>query len=157
MHNNNTSDPDDNESKVKTLRRPRRVKQGPEARPRPRHRCGSTNRRLQNMALQNEGERGMDESTSPTMDAAKRADNAVRDTARTYLRKFGVNLDLEKIEQSVRDKPLPSAAIAAAAGFIIGGGMATRPAVVILALFGRKAAKETATNFMTGMVRARTR
>ena len=109
------------------------------------------------MALQNEGERGMDESTSPVMDAAKKADNAVRDTARTYLRKFGVNLDLENIEQSVRDKPLPSAAIAAAAGFIIGGGMATRPAVAILALLGRKAARETATNFMTGMVRARTR
>jgi ElaB/YqjD/DUF883 family membrane-anchored ribosome-binding protein len=109
------------------------------------------------MALQNEGERDMDESTSPTMDAGKRADNAVRDTARTYLRKFGVNLDLDKIEKSIRDKPLPSAAVAAAAGFIIGGGMATRPAVAILALFGRKAARETATNFMTGMVRARTR
>ena len=109
------------------------------------------------MALQNEGERGMDKSTSPVMDAAKKADNAVRDTARTYLRKFGVNLDLEKLEQSIREKPLPSATIAAAAGFIIGGGMATRPAVAILALFGRKAAKETATNFMTDMVRARTR
>jgi ElaB/YqjD/DUF883 family membrane-anchored ribosome-binding protein len=108
------------------------------------------------MTLQNEGERSMGESMSPTMGAAKRADNAVRDTARTYLRKFGVNLDLEKIEKSIRDKPLPSAAIAAAAGFIIGGGLATRPAVAILALFGRKAAKETATNFMTGMVRART-
>jgi 1,4-dihydroxy-2-naphthoyl-CoA synthase len=86
------------------------------------------------------------------MDAAKKADNAVRDTARTYLRKFGVNLDLEQIEKSIRDKPLPSVAIAAAAGFIIGGGMATRPAVAILALFVRKAAKETATNLMTGMV-----
>jgi hypothetical protein len=58
------------------------------------------------MALQNEGERGMGESTSPVMDAAKKADNAVRDTARTYLRKFGVNLDLEKLEQSIRDKPV---------------------------------------------------
>jgi 1,4-dihydroxy-2-naphthoyl-CoA synthase len=86
------------------------------------------------------------------MDAVKKADNAVRDTARTYLRKFGVNLDLEQIEKSIRDKPLPSVAIAAAAGFIIGGGMATRPAVAILALFVRKAAKETATNLMTGMV-----
>ena len=108
------------------------------------------------MALQNEGERGMGESTSPVMDAAKKADNAVRDTACTYLGTFGVNLDLEKIEKSIRDKPLPSAAIAAGAGFIIGGGLATRPAVAILALFGRKAAKETATNFMTSMVRART-
>jgi hypothetical protein len=44
------------------------------------------------MALQNESERSMDESMSPIMDAAEKADNAVRDTARTHLRKFGVNL-----------------------------------------------------------------
>jgi 1,4-dihydroxy-2-naphthoyl-CoA synthase len=91
------------------------------------------------------------------MDAAKKADRAVRDTARTYLEKFGVKLDLEQIERSIRDKPLPSAAIAAAAGFIIGGGLATRAAAPILALFARAAAQETATNFMTGMVRTRTR
>jgi ElaB/YqjD/DUF883 family membrane-anchored ribosome-binding protein len=109
------------------------------------------------MAEQNESEHRMDESTSPIMDAAKKADSAVRDTASTYLRKFGINLDLEQMEKSIRDKPLLSAAIAAAAGFIIGGGMATRPGVAILALFGRKAAKETASNLMTGMVRARTR
>jgi ElaB/YqjD/DUF883 family membrane-anchored ribosome-binding protein len=106
---------------------------------------------------QNDGERRMNESTSTTMDAAKKADRAVRDTARTYLDKFGVKLDLEQIEKSIRDKPLPSAAIAAAAGFIIGGGLATRAAAPILALFARAAAQETATNFMTGMVRTRTR
>jgi ElaB/YqjD/DUF883 family membrane-anchored ribosome-binding protein len=107
------------------------------------------------MALQDEDENSVDESTSPIMDAAKKADNAVRDTARTYLRRFGVNVDLEQIERSIRDKPLRSAAIAAGAGFVIGGGMAIRPAVALLALFGRKAAKETATNLMAGMVRAR--
>jgi|SRR5229473_2706614 ElaB/YqjD/DUF883 family membrane-anchored ribosome-binding protein len=106
---------------------------------------------------QNEGERSVDESTSPTMDAAKKADRAVRDTAQTYLEKFGVKLDLEQIEKSIRDKPLPSVAIAAAAGFIIGGGLATRLAAPILALSARAAAKETATNLMTGMVRTRTR
>lgn len=46
-------------------------------------------------------------------------------------------------------------AIAAAAGFIVGGGMAVRPAVAIFALLGSKVAKETATNFMTGMVTAK--
>jgi 1,4-dihydroxy-2-naphthoyl-CoA synthase len=91
------------------------------------------------------------------MDAAKKADRAVRDTAQTYLEKFGVKLDLEQIEKSIRDKPLPSVAIAAAAGFIIGGGLATRLAAPILALSARAAAKETATNLMTGMVRTRTR
>jgi hypothetical protein len=104
------------------------------------------------MTLENESEHSIGESTSPVIDAAKRADNAVRDTARTCLRRFGINLDLEQMERSICDRPLRSAAIAAAAGFIIGGGMATRPAVAILALFVRKAAKETATNLMTGMV-----
>jgi ElaB/YqjD/DUF883 family membrane-anchored ribosome-binding protein len=106
---------------------------------------------------QHEGERRMDESTNPTMDAAKKADRAVRDTARTYLEQFGLKLDMEQLEKSIRDKPLPSAAIAAAAGFIIGGGLATRLAAPILALFAREAAKETATNLMTGMVGTRTR
>jgi hypothetical protein len=46
---------------------------------------------------QNEGERRMDESGCPTMNAAKKADRAVRDTARAYLEKiwgqarFGAN------------------------------------------------------------------
>ena len=62
-----------------------------------------------------------------------------------------------QIENSIRDRPLRSMAVAAAAGFIVGGGMATRPGVAILALFGRTAVKETATNLMTGMVRARER
>ena len=65
------------------------------------------------MALENESER-TDESMSPITDAAKKADRAVRDTARTYLERLGIKLDLEQIEKSIRDKPLPSAAIAAA-------------------------------------------
>jgi hypothetical protein len=72
-------------------------------------------------------------------------------------RRFGINLDIVQIENSIRDRPLRSMAVAAAAGFIVGGGMATRPGVAILALFGRTAVKETATNLMTGMVRARER
>jgi hypothetical protein len=105
------------------------------------------------MSIQNEREGSIDESTSPIVDAAKSADNAVRETARTYLRKFGLNLDLEQVEKSIRDKRIPSAAIAAATGFIIGGGLTTRPAMAILLLFGRKAAKQTAANLVSGMVR----
>jgi ElaB/YqjD/DUF883 family membrane-anchored ribosome-binding protein len=109
------------------------------------------------MTLGNESDQSTDEATSTIMDATKRTDNALRDTARTYLRKFGFNLDIVQIENSIRDKPLRSTAIAAAAGFIVGGGMATRPGVAILALFGRKVAEETAANLMTGMVRAQGR
>ena len=109
------------------------------------------------MTLENESDQSTDETTSPIMHATKRTDNALRDTARTYLRRFGINLDIVQIENSIRDRPLRSIAIAAAAGFIVGGGMATRPGVAILAMFGRTAVKETATNLMTGMVRARER
>jgi ElaB/YqjD/DUF883 family membrane-anchored ribosome-binding protein len=105
------------------------------------------------MTRENESEHSVGESTSPVIDAAKRADNAVRDTVRTYLRRFGIDLDLEQMERSIRDRPLRSVAITAAAGFIIGGGVATRPGGAILALFVRKAAIETASNLMTGMVR----
>jgi ElaB/YqjD/DUF883 family membrane-anchored ribosome-binding protein len=109
------------------------------------------------MPVENDSEQRTDEPTSPIMDAAKRTDNAIRDTVRTSLRKFGVNLDIMQIENSIRDRPLRSMAIAAAAGFIVGGGMATQPGVAILALFGRRVAEETAANLMTGMVRARAR
>jgi ElaB/YqjD/DUF883 family membrane-anchored ribosome-binding protein len=94
-----------------------------------------------------------DEATSPTMDALKRTDNAIRDTARTYLGKFGVNLDIVRVETSIRERPLRFTAIAATAGFIVGGGMTTRPGVAILALFGRKVVTETAANLITGMAR----
>jgi ElaB/YqjD/DUF883 family membrane-anchored ribosome-binding protein len=70
------------------------------------------------------------------MDVAKRADDAVKETTGAYLRRFGFNLDLEQTEKSIRDRPRISVAIAAAAGFVIGGGTATRPAPAILALLG---------------------
>jgi hypothetical protein len=35
---------------------------------------------------------------------------------------------------------------------IVGGGLATRPGLAMLILFGRMAAKETAVNFVTEMV-----
>src|ERR1700675_1458818 len=109
------------------------------------------------MTLENESDQRTDEATSPIMDASKRTDNALRDTARTYLRKFGFNLDIVQIENSIRDKPLRSRTIGASGGFIGGGGMGTRPGFASLVLFGRIVVKETAANLMTGMVRARER
>jgi hypothetical protein len=72
-----------------------------------------------------------------------------------YLRKVGLNLDLEQVEKSIRDKPLPSAAIAAAADFILGGGMATRPGLAILAFLAWRVAKDTASNLVTAMIHGR--
>jgi hypothetical protein len=87
------------------------------------------------------------------MDAAKRADHAIRETTTTYLKQVRVDLDFQQIEKSICEKPLTSAGIAAGAGFILGGGMATRPALALLATFGRKAARNTAACLVTGMLK----
>jgi ElaB/YqjD/DUF883 family membrane-anchored ribosome-binding protein len=107
------------------------------------------------MSRRSESEDVMDESTSAIADITKKADDAVRDTARTYLTRFGVKIDLEKIEKSIRHKPLRSAGIATGAGFVIGGGMTTRPGVALLAFFSWIAAKDAATHLLTCMLRAR--
>jgi hypothetical protein len=39
----------------------------------------------------------------PTTDTGRKASIAIKDTVRTYLSKFGINLDLEEIEKSIRD------------------------------------------------------
>lgn len=109
------------------------------------------------MGLEKENERHIEESVSSIGKGTKKADEALRDTAQGYLNRFGIGLDLRQVEKSIRDKPLSSAAIAGAAGFILGGGMAIRPAAAILVLLGRQAAKETATNLMTGMMRRQSR
>ena len=86
------------------------------------------------------------------MNTAQTADNAIKETAATYMRNVGVDLNFERLERSIREKPLAAAGLAAGAGFILGGGMATRPALALLALFGRKAARDTAASFMKSMV-----
>jgi hypothetical protein len=87
----------------------------------------------------------------------RKADTAIKDTAEVYLKKFGVNLDLDQMEKWICDNPLRTTMIAAASGYILGGGMATRPGVAILALLGRKAAKETATQLVGGRISSRAR
>jgi hypothetical protein len=86
------------------------------------------------------------------MNTAQTADNAIKETAATYMRNVGVDLNFERLERSIREKPLAAAGLAAGAGFILGGGMATRPALALLALFGRKAARDTTASFMKSMV-----
>jgi len=108
------------------------------------------------MDEENKNERSMDKSTNTIADAAKMAHNAVGETFHTYLKKIGVNLDLPQVEKSIRDKPLSAVGIAAAAGFVVAGGLTTRPAMAILLLFGRKAAEQTAANLMSDMVQTRT-
>ena len=98
------------------------------------------------MAITKESERGV------RLSAAK-ADRALEDAAQNFLRKNGINFDLRKVEKSIRDNPGYSAAIAASAGFVVGGGMATPPGLAILFLFGRTAARAIAMDFIASIVR----
>ena len=100
-----------------------------------------------------ESERDFNESVTPVRKVAEKTDRAIVNTAQRYLNRRGVNFDLRQLEKTIRDKPLSAAALAATAGFIFGGGLATRPGLAMLLLFGRMAAKETAVNLVTDMVR----
>lgn len=99
------------------------------------------------MTTEDRTDRDFDEYTSDG--AVSKADRAIRDTAQKYLNRSGIKIDLRQIEKSIREQPVRSAAIAAAAGFVVAGGMVTRLGVATLALFGRQAARETATNFIS--------
>ena len=59
-------------------------------------------------------------------------------------------MNIDETEDFIRDKPIVSAGIAAAAGFIVGGGLTSRAGVALLFLFGRKLAGELTTNLLFG-------
>jgi ElaB/YqjD/DUF883 family membrane-anchored ribosome-binding protein len=103
--------------------------------------------------MRTEDERDVNESRPPIKKVAEKTDRAIVNTAQRYLNRRGVDFDLRRLEKTIRDKPLSAAAIAATAGFIFGGGLATRPGLAMLMLLGRMAAKETAVNFVTEVVR----
>jgi len=104
--------------------------------------------------MRKEDEREMSESSTPVKKVAEKTDRAIVNTAQRYLNRRGVDFDLRQLERTIREKPLSAAALAATVGFIVGGGLATRPGLAMLILFGRMAAKETSVNFVTEMVRA---
>jgi ElaB/YqjD/DUF883 family membrane-anchored ribosome-binding protein len=93
-----------------------------------------------------ESENVVEKPAASVIEAAKTADRALRDTAQKYLDAAGAKVELKDIEEKISIRPLFYFGIAAAAGFILGGGMAARPGVVLLGLIGRRAARQTATN-----------
>jgi len=103
--------------------------------------------------MRTEDESTSSESVTPVKKMAEKTDRAIVDTAQKYLRRRGVDFDLRQVEKTIREKPLSAAALAATAGFIVGGGLATRPGLAMLLLFGRMAARETAVDLVTGLVR----
>jgi hypothetical protein len=100
-----------------------------------------------------ENERDLSEAVTPVRRVAEKTDRAIVNTAQRYLNRRGIDFDLRQLEKTIRDKPLFAAALAATAGFIFGGGLATRPGLAMLMLFARMAAKETVVNLVTEMVR----
>jgi hypothetical protein len=85
--------------------------------------------------------------------AAKTANKGIDETARKYLAAAGIKVDLEDIQNRIRDRPLFYLAIAAGVGFVAGGGMASKWGLALLGMAGRRAAAETATNFGRQMLR----
>jgi len=55
------------------------------------------------------------------------------------------------VSDFVRDEPLTALAIAAAAGFVLGGGVNRRVGRVILTIVGRIALQSVATSLITGI------
>lgn len=85
------------------------------------------------------------ESNVSAAEVPKMANRAVKDTAQKYLNAAGIKIDLADIEGKLRDRALFSLGIAASIGFILGGGLATKPGVMLLGLLGRTAVRQTAT------------
>lgn len=80
-----------------------------------------------------------------------KADRALRDTARSYLAKTPIQIDVDQIESAIRLYPLQLMGVALALGFVA-GKLARGTGVVILAALGRSVARETAGNFARRLV-----
>jgi len=82
---------------------------------------------------------------------AEKAWTAIRAATQRLLEDRGVKLNLA--EGYIRDKPLVSTAIAAASGFVVGGGLTTRPGVALFFLLSRRMVSEIASNLVLGAIR----
>jgi hypothetical protein len=96
-----------------------------------------------------------DETAGRAKGTTKNVENAFRDTLQSYLDRAGIKFDMRALEENIVGKPLVAAGIAAAGGFILGGGMATSLGKAMLSLVGRKAARDTASTFVSGVVKAK--
>jgi hypothetical protein len=88
----------------------------------------------------NESQRWSDSEDKNSL--GRRAEQAIKRTARRYITKAHLRIDLAQEEHAIRSKPLESVAIAASLGFILGGGVTTRLGIVALGTFGYRVFRE---------------
>ena len=103
----------------------------------------------------NDNDQRHEDMNADRCDSTGGADRALRDTAQKFIDRAEMPVDLKKVEQNIHDQPFRAAVIAAAAGFVFGGGLVTRPGLALLALFLRRAAQETMTTMVSGKFAAR--
>jgi len=97
-----------------------------------------------------------EESIVSAAGVAETANRAMEDTVQEYLGAVGIRVNLEDIENNIRDNPLFYLAFATGAGFLLGGGMETKMGSALLGLLVHKLAAETATNFGREILRQAT-
>jgi hypothetical protein len=88
-----------------------------------------------------------EETIASAVGATGKANRAMKETAQKYLDMARIKVNLDDIEEKISGQPLLYLALATSAGFILGGGMGTNIGIMLLGLFSRRAAAETATNF----------
>jgi hypothetical protein len=88
-----------------------------------------------------------EESIASAAGTTSKANRAMKETAQKYLDMARIKVNLDDIEGKISGQPLLYLALATSAGFILGGGMGTNIGIMLLGLFSRRAAAETATNF----------
>jgi ElaB/YqjD/DUF883 family membrane-anchored ribosome-binding protein len=103
--------------------------------------------------METEADRLSTDSAMESTRVAGKTATAIKSAAQQFLDDRGIRLNIAETEDFIRDKPIVSAGIAAAAGFIVGGGLTSRPGVALLFLFGRKLAGELTTNLLLGAMR----
>ena len=85
-------------------------------------------------------------------EAAQKGEERLEEKAQEYLDEAGVGIDSNQILNLIRDQPLQAAGIAAAAGFVVGGGLAGAAGLAVFGLVARTAVRSTVFDLM-GMAR----
>ena len=85
-----------------------------------------------------------DETAAFLDSTVSKLDTAFRNMLQSSFDATGIKCDMRRMEDKIIAQPLASYGIAAAGGFIVGGGLATRIGWIMLALLGWRAVSNAA-------------